>query len=366
MSQTTVKQTTELCRYCLMCRHVCPVAHLTRLEATSPHGWGILVASVERGVATWNDDTVNVLYQCTDCGLCQAHCATDQPLPLAINASRADVVTQKLAPVVVYNIQEKLSQWQNPYSHSRPETVTEQGEAALVVGAAGHHLQPKTVAAALQLLEHAGVNAVPIALGRESAYLANTLGLVDEARLLGQATLTEISQVGAQRVFLLTPGDVYTFNTIFAHVGLTWPESVETIEVTTFLAAQLEAGQIAFNPRGLQNYTFYDPDQTVRVPKRWTAPRKLLAALTDTPPIELFWRKERAAPCGTSGGLQFTQPNLATQLAQARLSEAQERGVKTIITDDPAVLNHLTNQVEQGQYDLEVIGLFELLAQQLS
>ena len=84
---TDVKQITELCRYCLMCRHTCPITHVTHTEATSPHGWGILVASVERGITKWNEENVNVLYQCSDCGMCQAHCVTDQPLPLAINAS---------------------------------------------------------------------------------------------------------------------------------------------------------------------------------------------------------------------------------------------------------------------------------------
>jgi Fe-S oxidoreductase len=361
--QTNPKQTVELCRFCLMCRHVCPVTHVTRNEATSPHGWGLLIASVERGLVNWNEDTVDVLYQCSDCGLCQAHCVTDQPLPLAINAGRADVVARQLAPAIVYEIQRKLRLWSNPYLEVAPHEVSDQGEAALIVGAVGHYFQPETVAAAQKLLAATGVEAIPIAVGRESPYLANTLGLPDEARALGRSTLAEVERVGAKRVFVLSPGDMYAYRMLLYALGLSWPEGVEIVEVTPYLAAQLKAGQLGFSSAALAAYSFYDPDQTVRVPGRWAAPRQLLAALSQTPPIELFWRQERAAPCGASGGLPFTQPELSAKLAQARLTEAQERGVKTLISDDPQVLYQLRRQAGGGS--VEIRGLFELLAGQL-
>lgn len=357
--------TTERCRYCLMCRHVCPVTHVTRNEATSPHGWALLIASVRRGVTAWNEETVNTLYQCSDCGLCQAHCVTDQPLPVAINASRADVVDLQLAPPAVYIVRERLRQWGNPYVDRPPEPVTAQGEAALIVGAVGHHFQRQTVEAALKLLKAAGVEAVPVALGRESPYLANTLGLPEEARQLGRATLDEIAAVGARRVFVLSPRDFYVYRMLSHLLGFGWPKEIILQETTAFLAEQFQAGQLSFRPLELQDYTFYDPDSTVRVPGRWEAPRRLLAALTSTPPRELFWRGERAMPCGVSGGLYFTQPALSVQLAQTRLAEAQERGVHTLLTDDPYALHHLQHQAEQSDSPVAVKSLFELLAEQL-
>src|SRR5213593_2759229 len=93
--------TTEGCRYCLMCRHVCPVTRVTYNEATSPHGWALEIASVRRGLLQWNAETTDLLYQCADCGLCQAFCVTDQPLPQAIVAARAAVVATGHAPPAV-------------------------------------------------------------------------------------------------------------------------------------------------------------------------------------------------------------------------------------------------------------------------
>ena len=53
---------TERCRHCLMCRHVCPVGNITRMETLTPHGWAQLVALERRGLSTWNKETVDALY----------------------------------------------------------------------------------------------------------------------------------------------------------------------------------------------------------------------------------------------------------------------------------------------------------------
>src|SRR5689334_79294 len=102
-------------RYCLMCRHACPVERITKREATSPHGWALLIASVQRGLLTWDADAVDTLYQCADCGLCQANCATDRPLPAAIVAARAAVVEQEAQPASVRDLDARLRRWGNPF-----------------------------------------------------------------------------------------------------------------------------------------------------------------------------------------------------------------------------------------------------------
>jgi hypothetical protein len=59
--------------------------------------------------------------------------------------------------------------------------------------------------------------------------------------------------------------------------------------------------------------------------------------------------------------LPFTHPDLSAALAKARLAEARDQGVKTLITDDPQVLYHLHHYAN----DITVKGLYELLAEQV-
>jgi len=111
-------ETTEDCRYCWMCRQACPVGHVTARETLTPHGWALTIASVKRGAIGWNDETVDVLYACADCGLCRSHCITDRPLPDAIAATRAELVKIGKAPAIVGVLNERLLRSGSVYAGS--------------------------------------------------------------------------------------------------------------------------------------------------------------------------------------------------------------------------------------------------------
>jgi len=361
MQIQNVIATTDFCRYCLMCRHVCPVGHVTRLETLTPHGWGLTVASVKRGLLEWNPETVEVMYSCADCGTCRSFCVTDQPLPEAIAAVRAEIVQKKLAPPVVYELDEALKQWGNPYQKQAPQAAQGNGETALFVGDDAQYLWPSALEAALKLLEAVGVRPVLIGIGRNSGYLASSLGLPETAVALAKANLQELQASGASRLLVLTPGDFFTFTQLYdERLGIERPQNVAVQEVIPFLAEQLEAGHLKFK-RSSESipYTYLDPTHTVRVKTRVDAPRKLLSAVMPEPGREVFWREVRAHACGDTA-LQFTNPPISRHLTYARLGDAAETGARKVITEDAGCLNQLSQHAPT--FGLEVQGLYELLA----
>lgn len=358
-------QTIDNCRYCLMCRHVCPVGHVTALETLTPHGWGLLIASQRRGLAEWNEQTVEVMYSCADCGTCRAHCVTDQPLPEAIASVRSEIVAQHLAPSVAYELNERLQKWGNPYQEQAPETAGGQGEVALFVGDAARYLRPAMVKAAFDLLRAAGVEPVLIGGGRNNGYLASSLGFPETAKSLAEATLAELAESGASKLLVLTPGDFFAFNQLYPErLGIAWPQNVALEEVLVFLAGKLEAGALRFNPRGDDTpHAYVDPTHSVRVTTRYDAPRRLLAAVLPGQPVELYWRRERTHPTG-SGALRWTNPHIGRHLTYARLGDAAEVGARLLVTEDPADLAQLTEHA--ALFNLRVEGLYELLTGQVA
>src|SRR3972149_1096634 len=110
--------TTDNCRYCLMCRHVASIEHVTHRETLSPHG------------------------------ISRALCVFDQPLPEAIAAVRAEIVAQKLAPAVVYDLDARFNEWSTPFKQQKPQPVAGRGGVALFGGDAAQYLWPATVTAA--------------------------------------------------------------------------------------------------------------------------------------------------------------------------------------------------------------------------
>lgn len=356
--------TTENCRYCLMCRHVCPVGHVTRKETLTPHGWGLTIASIKREMLPIDEDVVDVIYSCADCGTCRANCVTDQPLPSAIAAMRSELATKGIAPAAAYAVKERLETWSNPYVDEEPIPSDQKGRVALFVGDDFHYLGREALEAALRLLAAVGIEPVLIGTGRNNGYLASTLGFPETAEKLMRATLAELEFCEAETLLVLRPGDYYALRHLREdRLKLSWPGDVVLQEVIPFLAGHLEAGKLDFSRSADERpYAYVDPTHSVRVKGRYDAPRQLLAAVMPAPARELFWRRERAHPAGNVA-LQYTKPHIANHLAYSRLADALENGARLLITEDPGGLSYL--QQFTPKFGLEIRSFYELIDQHL-
>jgi Fe-S oxidoreductase len=226
-------------------------------------------------------------------------------------------------------------------------------------------LRPSVLEAALKLLAAVGIEPALIGKGRNSGYLASSLGLPDLARTLAGANLDELKATGARRLFVLAPGDYFAFGQMYdERLGISMAPEVEVTEVVPFLAVQLETGALHLNESDESGmYAYIDPTHSVRVAGRHAAPRRLLGAVLQSPPAELFWRKERAYPCGNLA-LEFTRPTLSQALTESRLEDALSRGVQGVITECAGSLVHLEKHAPG--FDLRVHGLYELLSANLA
>ena len=348
--------TTENCRYCLMCRHAAPVGYVMHDETVTPHGVALVVASQRRGLLEWNASSIQTLYAEPDSGNCRAHCVTDQPLPAAIAAVRAEICAQGLAPDVVYDVHDRLRSTQSAYGAHPIAPSSASGDVALFVGDEAHHLWPSVVPSALALVRAAGVEAVPVGVGRSSGYMACSLGFPATATEHARACIEEVRATGARTMLVLSAGDLFTFRQLYPErLNVTWPEDVRLVDLVSFLAERHGAGDLVLE-EGVGNATYVDPTHAVRAPERFAPARSLCAKVLGKAPGELFWRRERAHPVGSTA-LQFTRQDIAERLTRARLQDAVERGARELICEDPGTLFQLQKYAE----GVKISGLFESL-----
>jgi Fe-S oxidoreductase len=349
-------------RYCLMCRHVCPVERVTKREATSPHGWALLVASEKRGLIDWNAEAVDTLYQCADCGLCQANCATNRPLPAAIVAARAMVVERGFAPDSVAHVAESIGWRGHPYGEDFANPYAErelvQSGVGLFVGAGTIHRRPQTVEAAMKLMRAAGVEHNLLGTNVSGVYLPYTLGLWETARTLARQTIEEMERAGTEQVITLSREDAHAFRNIYPEIGVPLPDSIRVIEFVDWLRSMMELGYLQLGSVELEGYVYHDPCHTVRVSENMAVGRWIGAQMAGKALGEMFWRENCPGPCGIVGGFEFTEPWLAERLARARVEEARQAGAKGIVTEDPQCATHLAKFAE----GLPVVNLVELAA----
>ena len=333
-------------------------------EAVTPHGIALVVASQRRGLVRWDKESVRIVYAEPDGGNCRAHCVTDQPLPAAVAAVRADLVDQGLAPDVVYELRSRLVRSRSVFGSQLPEPAAVQGDVALYVGDEAYYLRPPAAKSALKLLSALGIEAVPVGAGRANGFLACSLGLPDLAREHAVELLDAFRATGARKVIVLSPGDLFAFRQMLPErLGLAWPEDIELVDLAVLLAARLKgAARQQTGAPDAAVYAYVDPTHAVRAPERFDAVRSLARAAMAGRSVELFWRRERAHPVGSTA-LQFIRTDIADRLTRARLEDARSRGADILICEDPGTLyqlNRFANEIGLG-----VVGLWEALGDSL-
>ncbi len=362
MKLENVAATLESCRFCLMCRHVDPVSHVTHNEALSPHGIALVATSQKRGLLEWNQENVNVIYSDVDAGNAREHCVTNKPFSEAVAAVKAEIAAKGFAPQSIYDIQEKLLEYYSPYGQDKLEPSKQKSDTVLFVGDEAHYLWPTAIKAAVKLLK---TKPALIGRGQSNGFLASSLGFPELAERQAKTIFKEIQITNAKQVITLSVGDTFALTQLYPErLGVSLPKRVQVVtDVLSLLANALVKKKIAFKQsKDTSPYVYVDPTHAVRVPSRFDAPRMLLKAVLTGEAKELFWRRERAHPVGSTA-VQFTNPELAEKLTRARLEDAAQTGAKKVYCEDPSTLYHLGKYAKD--YELEVNGLYELLAAQL-
>ena len=101
-----------------------------------------------------------------DCGCCESHCATHQPLPEAIVGARAGLAAAGLAPAAAVDVQARLERWGSIHGDSGPRPAQATGPVGLFAGDAVPAGETRGVDAALRLLARAGLEAVVVGAGQ--------------------------------------------------------------------------------------------------------------------------------------------------------------------------------------------------------
>jgi len=131
-----------------------------------------------------------------------------------------------------------------------------------------------------------------------------------------------------------------------------WNIEVEHISQTIFKA--VKDGKIKPKEKS-DKATFHDPCHLGRQMGVYQEPREVIKAL-GYEILEMELNKKESFCCGAGGGVRTNEPQLAEKIAKKRLKEAEETGVKTLITACPLCYLHL----KENAQNLKVLDLSQL------
>jgi Fe-S oxidoreductase len=320
------------CNQCSTCSGYCTVSSsFNGVESWSSKGRMLLTRGIMRGELTFSDKIIDILYNCTKCGLCYAQCFQDLEFHEAIMYMRHLIAEKNLAPQIFCTTADNIFNYGDPAGISpnrrllkvksfHKSKLPERAKTLCWLGCTVSTRTPKTADAFINILNR--FNTEFTMLGNNEGccgYVLISTGLWKEAKKIATDTVARIEKTQAQTLVTPCSGCYYTFKRLYPEI-LDIEMPCKIVHSSQFLETMIKNREIHLNPLNL-NVTYHDPCSLGRHNNVYDAPRNILKAIPNLNLVEMSLNRECARCCGGGGGLWTFNNEVSLESSQIRLTK---------------------------------------------
>ncbi|HQA97740.1 MAG TPA: (Fe-S)-binding protein [Clostridia bacterium] len=374
MFSEKAKKHADACRFCFMCRHLCPIQLVTGKENNTPRAKGLLVSMTSRGMQMDKGFAVT-MYECLLCGACTADCVTGFDPLIFIREARTQAALEGLTPAFAQQVIDKLEETGNVYGAKETRVdftgIPAEGQTLVWLGSAARYAVSDVAEALFTILKKAGVSFA--ALKDEPASgceLGDMIGHVEDVRQRAQAAAAAIAKTGAKKVIVLDSHDA----AFFLHECKDWGIELPEIETaTSFVNNLIKDGRLVPQKK-TETVSYHDAARLARDLSELDAAREIIVAMgaelremylnekdNTNPANKACGSSVRATECGSSLMGQM-RPDLAVKLCENRYVDLLRGDARIMIAADPQATEALRLSIPEG---CEYRDLFVMLAGRL-
>ena len=325
-------QHAEKCRFCWMCRHLCPVQHQTGKELNTPRAKGLLLSMVSKNSAEFDKDMAEAMYECMLCDACVNDCCTGYQPPIFIREARTEAVVNDLAPDSVMELIENVDACGNIYGMEKPSFAQDGTDVLVYVGEVAACKVPGMAKALLCLLKKAGVSAKVLENEPASGMmLADLMGYVEEVTQQARACAASINEAMLPTVVVLDSYDAEIMKQHYAEWGC--EIQAEVITATAYVAKLLEEGKLVPTAEAKGVGACHDDDRLARSFYEF-APIRAIAKAAGFQLTEMFNKERLAKSCGSAVALGY-MPGITTRVAGGRWKDLLRTDAKAMLVANP-------------------------------
>ncbi len=325
------KKIADSCRFCWMCRHICPIGNATGQERNTARARSLGVSLVVRG-ATELKEIADNIYECTLCGACTNNCMTGWDPKVFIQEVKTEIVLNGVTPDYILKLLENYQATGNVFGKQPcsclEELYNSDSETALFVGQDALYASPESVKNAVTLLNKAGVK-VSLDRNQDSgSALWFLTGKTLETQNTAKACAERLNAY--KTVVVYDPVDLK----LMLHEYKEWGIEItaKLISFNEYLLSLIEDGKIKVNKSNTE-YSLQDNYAYARELDDSETGRKLIEKVGVVKDMLLIGKEANLA-----GQLIMAEymPEVITQVARDRWFNLKNMGSKTIVTENPA------------------------------
>lgn len=352
------KKTIDACRFCWMCRHICPIGNATGMERNTSRARALALSMVTRGIEGIESAIENV-YECSLCGACTKECLTAWDPILFTTEAKLEAAMAGVMPAYIEKLIENVEQTGNIYGKtSLCETLTQTlaglpktSDTVFFLGKNALYQTCRQANAAVELLKKAGLSFTVLADEPSSGWdLFFLAGGAEETRQLMKACAAALNEF--KTVIVYDPNDARMFQRQFKEWGIGLNAEVKTF--TACVSELIAAGKLA-PKKSTSVFTFQDPASLARDLEETAPAREILSACGETLEMLMNGRDTNLA-----GNLIMEQymPEAMEKVAVRRWEEAERVGAKILVTANPDDYAALKETKPEG---MELLSIEEVV-----
>jgi len=322
---------TTRCQECSVCSSYCTVASsFNGVETWSAKGKMLLIRGMSRGELSISPKIIDIIYTCSNCGLCFAECLQHLEFQEAIRTARRQIVLEELAPQIfkatagnilevgdpggISSKKRRLS-WLKSVSNQCYEKTA---DVLYWVGCTVATRTPNTAKAIANILNCAEVDFT--LLGEEEGccgYVLLASGLWNEAKKNATKLVKKVEETRAKLMVTSCAGCYYTFSKLYPKI-LDVEMPCNVLHSSQFIQNLMEEGQFDFESFDAK-VAYHDPCALGRHANVYDAPRNVLNKIPKLQFVEMPLSKSRSRCCGGGGGLWSYNNRVSMNSALNRL-----------------------------------------------
>lgn len=350
------------CRFCPMCKPAGEVLAITQMESHSTRARALLLWRIANGMLAWGPRVAELVYQSTLDSISEAWCVNHYPVSGYLLAARREAFAAGMAPQSVLAA----------LARDVPAPATAPAEVILLGGEAAQVDEQDVLAAAVDALAQAQIDAAPVTV--MTGAVAYALGAFDLARDQALRVVDLVQRTGAATVIADGPQTLWALRRVYPDLNVALPEGVTVVSLTEALvsaytddalqlpsydgmpvflhdsrAATLLANTLPIAEVIQPGYT--GDESKLGDGAVFSAPRRLLDAMGMGRQYSV-WSRALSKSSGADDGLLLTYPQLAAAMAKARLREVKRTGADMLVAESLLDAIHLA--AFAGEFGLTV------------
>ena len=325
------KKIADSCRFCWMCRHICPIGNATGQERNTARARSLGVSLVVRG-ATELKEIADNIYECTLCCACTNNCMTGWDPKVFIQEVKTEIVLNGETPAYITALLEKYQETGNVYGATACQCLdglySTDSKTLLFVGQDALYKSPESVKNAVAVLNEAGVK---VSLTKEQDSGATLWFLTGKTQETQNAAKKCAERLNAyETVVVYDPVDLK----LMLHEYKEWGIEIKAkvIGFNEYLLSLIESGKINLK-KSANEYSLQDNYAYARELDDSQTGRKLIEKVGVVKDMLLVGKEANLA-----GQLIMSEymPNVMEQVAKDRWTNAINMECKTVVTENPA------------------------------